>query len=98
MASDEREVQIDIRDVMVGWAVFVDCARRLGIDPVALFDTASTGRSQTLRSAAAAFAGRSDVTLEAFGWQLDDRPEGPCYRPEPAPSRHQLRRHSSTTS
>lgn len=27
-----------------------------------------------------AFARRSDITLEAFGWKLRGSPDGPCYR------------------
>ena len=88
----EPEVEIDFRDVLVGLAVYVDCARRLDIDPVELFDSASTGRSEGMRELATGFARRTDVTLDAFGWRLESRPEGPCYRPEVAPSRHQLRR------
>lgn len=88
----EPEVEIDVRDVLVGLAVYVDCARRLGVGPVELFDAASAGRSEGMRELATGFARRSDVTLESFGWRLESRPDGPCYRPEVAPSRHQLRR------
>ena len=88
----EREVEIDYRDVLVGLAVYVDCARRLGVDPVELLDGASAERSVAMRELATGFARRTDVTLDAFGWRLESRPEGPCYQPEMAASRHQLRR------
>lgn len=94
MVVEEAEVGLDFRDVLVGFAVYFDCARRLGVDPVALFDTAARGRSPALRALAGTFARRGDVTLDAFGWRLESRPDGPCYRPEPAPSRFQLRRHN----
>ena len=92
MATLEAELAIDVRDVMVAFAGYVDCARRLDIDPVEVFATAATGRSAAMIELASGFASRSDITLEAFGWRLEDRPQGPCYRPGPAPSRHQLRR------
>ena len=92
MANAEPDVEMDFRDVLVGFAVYVDCARRLGVDPVALFDSASRSRTPAMRELAATFARRDDVTLEAFGWRLEEREGGPCYRPEPAPSRFQLRR------
>ena len=38
--------------------------------------------SEAMRLLATVFAHRSDVTLAAFGWRLDDLPDGPCYRPE----------------
>lgn len=66
----EPEVEIDFRDVLVGLAVYVDCARRLDIDLVELFDSASTGRSEGMRELATGFARRTDVTLDAFGWRL----------------------------
>lgn len=88
----EPEVAIDVRDVLVALAGWVDCARRLGLDPVEVFDAAAAGRSEAMRELAGSFARRSDITLEAFAWRLEEGSDGPCYRPEPAPSRHQLHR------
>ena len=88
----EPEVAIDIRDVLVALAGWVDCARRLGLDPAEVFDAAVAGRSDAMQELARTFARRDDVRLEAFAWRLEDRPDGPCYRPEPAPSRYQLHR------
>lgn len=90
MAAYERDIERDPRDVLVGLAAYVDCARRLGIDPVELFDTTSARRSPRMRELSTTFVRRDDVTLEAFGWRLEDRPDGPCYRPDSAGSRHQL--------
>jgi hypothetical protein len=81
LALIEPELAIDYRDVLVGLAPFHDCAARLGVDPVALFDEASVGRAEAARQVVTAFARRSDVTLENFGWMLSETPNGPCYQP-----------------
>jgi len=80
MGAVEPEVAIDFRDVLVGFAPFYDCAIRLGIDPIQLFESAARDRGAPLRELATTFARRSDITLAAFGWQLVDRAGGPCYR------------------
>jgi hypothetical protein len=95
MVAEDRGAEIDYRDVFVGWAPFFDCAQRLGVDPIALFDTAGKDCSPRMRDLAGTFARRTDVTLKAFVWRLDDLPEGPCYRPERSGSLWQLRRPSS---
>ena len=82
MAAAEEDAIKDWRDVLVGFAAYFDCAERLGIDPVELFDTSARGRSATMRELAATFGRRTDVTLHAFGWILVDHEGGPCYRPE----------------
>ena len=69
------------RDVLVGLAPYYDCAQRLDTDPVSLFDAAGRDAGPSVRKLASAFARRSDVTLEAFGWKLDHDAQGPCYRP-----------------
>lgn len=98
MIELEPEVAIDSRDVLVALAGWVDCARHLGLDPAEVFDVATAGRSDAMQELARPFARRGDVTLEAFGWRLEERSDGPCYRPEPSPSRYQLnRRHRGTT-
>ena len=91
MVASEPDVAIDFRDVLVGFAPFFDCAQRLGVDPIALFETASKDCRPAMRELAASFARRSDVTLGAFAWRLDDPPDGPCYRPERSRSRWQVR-------
>jgi hypothetical protein len=72
--------EVDDRDLMVGLALYYDCAERLGTEPVQLFESASRSASAATRNIVAVFARRHDVTLEAFGWRLLDMPEGPCYR------------------
>lgn len=98
MVNSEADVEIDFRDVLVGFAPFFDCAQRLGIDPVGLFDAASVDCSPALRDLASTFARRSDVTLEAFGYGLDELPDGPCYRPKRYGSIWQLRKLSASSA
>lgn len=76
-ASDARE---DWRDVLIDLAPFFDCAERIEVDPVGLFDEASVDLPDDLRAIAGRFARRADVTLEAFGWTLAVTNEGPCYQ------------------
>jgi hypothetical protein len=75
------EIEIDVRDVLVGLAPYHDCAVRLGADPVAVFDAASSGLPDAIRELAMEFARRNDITLDAFGWTLRELPDGPCYEP-----------------
>lgn len=83
MAASEQDAVKDWRDVLVGFAAYFDCAKRLGVDVVGLFETCAKGRSTPMRELASTFARRTDVTLEAFGWVLVERDGGPCYRPAP---------------
>jgi hypothetical protein len=91
MIAAEPDAPIDARDVLIGFAPFVDCAQRLGVDPISLFEAAAKDSSPAMRDLAATFARRSDVTLKDFGWKLDELPEGPCYRPEMSSSLWQSR-------
>jgi hypothetical protein len=83
LVASEPDVEIDYRDVLVGLAPYYDCAERLGVDPVLLFDAASRDLGQNARRLARDFARRTDITLRDFGWQLTADPDGPCYRPLP---------------
>lgn len=85
LAEAERGVAVDPRDVIVGLASFHDCAQRLGIDPVALFDEASEAVSVATQELARSFGRRTDVVLTSFGWTLTTTSEGPCYRPDDLP-------------
>ena len=82
MLAAEPDAIADWDGILMGWAAYFDCAERLGIDPVDLFDDAARERSPELRSLAAGFCRRSDVTLAAFGWKLVEHEGRPCYRPE----------------
>jgi len=85
LAAAEPELERDWRDVMVGLAVYHDCARRLGLDPVPLFEAAGRARGPGLRELLATFARRTDVTLGAFGWRLAELDGEPCYQPDAGP-------------
>jgi hypothetical protein len=74
------EIEADWRDVLVSLAPYHDCAVRIGMDPILLFDVASTGQPDAIRDLAMTFARRSDITLENFGWVMRDTPAGPCYQ------------------
>ena len=80
MLASEPEVETDFRDVLTGFPPFVDCARRIGADPVAVFRSAAAGRSTGMHKLATEFAGRTDVTLDDWDWLLVEGPGGPCYR------------------
>ena len=64
---------------MVGLALFHDCARRLGADPVSFFDGVAGNFSSELAELMWEFARRGDITLEAFAWRLEQAPDGPRY-------------------
>jgi hypothetical protein len=80
-AAATEEVVADWRDVLVALAPYHDCARRLGLDPVDLFDRASADSRDDLQTLVREFARRSDVTLDAFGWKVTTLSEGACYEP-----------------
>jgi hypothetical protein len=70
---------MDFRDVLVTLAPYHDCARRLGLDPAALFREVAVDLPNSVAELAQTFGGRIDVTLAAFGWRLDNSPLGPIY-------------------
>jgi hypothetical protein len=71
----------DYRDVLVGLAPYYDCARRLGADPAVVFAEAASKVPDDVGNLALTFGQRTDVTLSAFYWELDeDSVEGPIYR------------------
>ncbi len=70
----------DPRDVMVGLALYVDAAERIGTSASSLFEAvASRLDGHRIADLYRRFGARSDVTLEAFGWHLVESPEGPDY-------------------
>jgi hypothetical protein len=81
IAASDQGPQIDDRDVMVGLALYYDCAERLDIEPIHVFGSASRSASAAMRATVMIFARCHDVTLKAFGWRLLELPDGPCYRP-----------------
>jgi hypothetical protein len=96
LVSGEEEWLKDDRDLMMALAPHHDCARRLGADVPALFGRAAAAGPASLRELVEGFGRRTDVTPQAFGFCVEDTPEGPRYRSTPLPSveetREQLRR------
>lgn len=70
----------DPRDAMINMTPFIDCARRLGFDPITVLGPIATTGPAWFRETFDRFVRRSDVTLEAFGWTLVETPRGPAYR------------------
>ena len=69
----------DWRDLLVALAPFHDCARRLGLDPAEELDAAAGDGPPALAETVRTLGRRGDVTLEAFGHDLEDGPDGPRY-------------------
>ena len=80
VADGEAEWLRDTRDLMWGLAPFLDCARRLGLDPVEVFDTAAAEGPASLADVVRDFGRRTDVDERSFGYEVYDTPEGPAYR------------------
>ena len=71
---------------MISLTPFLDCARRLGVDPETAPGPMAASGPEWFRLTFQSFVRRTDVTLEAFGWSLEQSMEGPTYRfawPEP---------------
>jgi hypothetical protein len=74
--------QTDPRDLMVGMAVHFIVAEQIGAVPSVVFeDVASRLPDGPLPDLVRQFGDRQDITLEAFGWQLVQTPEGPDFVP-----------------
>ena len=69
----------DYRDMMMVLAPVHHCARRLGIDVVALFDEAAGSAPPELADTVRHFGRRGDITPGAFGFGVEDTAEGPRY-------------------
>jgi hypothetical protein len=70
----------DSRDEMLSLAAFLDCARRLGQEPDALFGPTAASGPPWFVETFTTFVRRTDVTLAAFGWSIVETPDGPAYR------------------
>ncbi len=79
-AARESAGDEDDRETMLGLTVFLDCARRLGADPVELFGPDASAGSDRFRKVFERFVRRTDVSLAVMGWRLDETPDGPAYR------------------
>jgi hypothetical protein len=77
--AEYAELREDSRDLMVALAPLHDCARRLGLDPVAVFDAAAEGASPAMADLAREFGRRTDITADSFAFMVEDTDEGPEY-------------------
>ena len=80
LVTGEEEWLKDERDLMMALAPHHDCARRLGADVGALFRRAAAGGPASLRELVEEFGRRTDVTPRAFGFCVEQTPDGPRYR------------------
>ena len=95
LVTGEEEWVKDDRDLMMALAPHHDCARRLGADVAALFRRAAAAGPASVRDVVEEFGRRTDVTPQAFGFSVDETPEGPRYRatgPSAEETIEQLRR------
>jgi hypothetical protein len=69
----------DDRDAMTCLAPVHDCARRLGVEPAALFAEVATAAPRDFADLLRDFGSREEVTLAAFGWVLREDSDGPWY-------------------
>lgn len=70
----------DPRDAMIDMTPFIDCARQLGYDPMAVLGPGAAAGPAWFSETFDAFVRRTDVTLEAFGWSIVETPKGPAYQ------------------
>jgi hypothetical protein len=67
----------DYRDTIVWCALPFLQARKLGVDPVALFDEAATFAGPAVATTLRATGRRTDITVAAFHPAIEDTPDGP---------------------
>jgi hypothetical protein len=80
LADREREWLEDSRDLLWALAPYHDCARRLGLDPVGVFDEAATAGPASIADLVRDFGRRTDVRPSAFAFSVDAAVDGPEYR------------------
>lgn len=88
VAAEAGDRAWDPRDAMIRLTPFIDCSRRLGLDPATVLGPIASTGPRWYQETFDAFVARDDVTLAAFGWRIVDTPQGPAYRfswPEPEP-------------
>jgi len=66
--------RIDDRDIWIGLVPYIDCARRLGVDPFVALEPVLRFEPWL-----EPFLRREDITLAAFGWSIEEVPEGLRY-------------------
>ncbi|MBO4164322.1 hypothetical protein [Micromonospora antibiotica] len=73
----------DFRDLMEGLALPWCVAQQLDASPAAVFtDGADSLPDGPVAELIRTFGARTDITLEAFGWELVTTPDGPDFRPQ----------------
>ncbi len=92
LVSGEQEWLKDDRDLMMALAPHHDCARRLGADVPALFSRAADAGPASVRELVEEFGRRTDVTPQAFGFCVEETPEGPRYRSDFPPIEETIER------
>ena len=81
LVEAEAKIMVpDPRDAMISLAPFIDCARRLGVDPLESLGPITRHGPSWYRETFDTFVRRTDVTLVAFGWSIVETPDGPAYR------------------
>lgn len=72
----------DARDLMVGLALPWIVAQQLGASPATVFATVADSLPDgPVAKLFKTFGARTDITLEAFGWELVTTASGPDFRP-----------------
>jgi hypothetical protein len=81
LLTDPENAQLreDSRDLMAALAPLHDCARRLGLDPAAVFDAAADGASPENAELAREFGRRTDINEHSFAFMVEDTDDGPEY-------------------
>jgi hypothetical protein len=78
--ADARGPDRDARDATISLVPFVDCARRLGLDPRTVLGPLAATASRSHRDAFEHLVARTDLELGDFGWAVVETPDGPAYR------------------
>ena len=79
LVDGEQQWLPDSRDLMVAMAPYHDCATRLGLDRVQVFDDAAREAAQGVAETVRSFGRRTDITPSAFGFTLTTTQAGPAY-------------------
>jgi hypothetical protein len=79
LVEGEEEWLKDWRDLLVALAPYHDCARRLGLDPAAVFGAAADRGPAALREIVGEFGRRNDISPRTFGYDVVEGPNGPRY-------------------
>jgi hypothetical protein len=79
LVEGEEEWLKDWRDLLVAMAPYHDCARRLGLDPVDVFDGAAHAGPESLAETVQKFGRRRDITPRAFLYEVVEDEDGSRY-------------------